>query len=50
MEASKNGHAEIVDKLIKNGAKINHKRFFGDNIFICACRYKREKVIRILLL
>ena len=50
MLASGTGHVEIVDKLIKNGAKINHKINDGYNAFITACYNKREKVIELLLL
>ena len=49
MYASENGYVEIVEKLIKHGAKINYKRYEGDNAFIWACIYKREKVIKLLL-
>ena len=48
--ASYKGHVEIVDKLIKNGAKINYKKNDGYNAFTWACRKKKEKVIELLLL
>ena len=50
MFASSKGHVEIVDKLIKSGAKINCKQSFGYDAFIGACQYKREEVIKLLLL
>ena len=50
MFASSKGHVEIVNKLIKSGAKINCKQSFGYNAFIGACQYKREEVIELLLL
>ena len=49
MYASAYGHVEIVEKLIKHGAKINYKRQDGDNAFISACYWKKEKVIKVLL-
>ena len=50
MLASWEGHVDIVDKLIKNGAKINDKKDEGVNAFINACVNKKEKVIELLLL
>ena len=49
MYASEYGHVEIVEKLIKHGAKINYRRYDGYNAFICACIWKNEKVIKVLL-
>ena len=40
---------EILEKLIKHGAKVNYKKDDGYCAFISACRNKQEKVIEVLL-
>ena len=44
-----NGHEEILDKLIKNGPKINYKIRIRLNSSICAYINKEEKVEKLLL-
>ena len=48
--ASDYGRLEIVEKLIKHGAKVNYQKKDGWCAFIAACLNLRENVIKVLLL
>ena len=37
MWACRNGHLEVVNRLVKNGANVNHQMNNGGTAFISAC-------------